>query len=250
VLVVFNTFIAHLLLYRTKRIIQDHDNFADALVKATNFQTQKLTALNYDVHSALDAMLVACSYDDEHRSRKLGPELIHYKADIENATAKALKNNPELIRQWEYVVFNDDELNSIKVIVASVHVIEAAFSIPFFAGELVAKMHKAWSAVVDEGVLHHRAKRQIRTDPWESLSLTRTSLSVIQIAGELPLSCWDTDTVSTVFKEGTEKTIARPFARFPNVHSLVPVLSHTATPYPGLRAIVPDTNTAIHGLGL
>jgi hypothetical protein len=51
--------------------------------------------------------LVACSYDDEHRSRKLGPELIHYKADIENATSKALKNNPDLIRQWEDAVFDE-----------------------------------------------------------------------------------------------------------------------------------------------
>lgn len=57
VLVVFNTLIAHLLLYRTKRIIADADDFANALVQVTNFQTSKLTTLSDDVHSALDAML-------------------------------------------------------------------------------------------------------------------------------------------------------------------------------------------------
>jgi hypothetical protein len=52
--------------------------------------------------------LVACNYDPDVRSRRLGPEMILYKIDIQISTAKALKNNPELIRQWENAVFDED----------------------------------------------------------------------------------------------------------------------------------------------
>jgi hypothetical protein len=57
VLGVFNALVLLVLLVRTGRIIADHNNFAEALVQAMNFQTTKLTALSDDVHSSLDCML-------------------------------------------------------------------------------------------------------------------------------------------------------------------------------------------------
>jgi hypothetical protein len=53
--------------------------------------------------------LVACSYDPETRSRRLGPDPVLYKIDIEQSTDKALKNNPELIKKWEQFAFDDAE---------------------------------------------------------------------------------------------------------------------------------------------
>src|SRR3954465_7951294 len=47
--------------------------------------------------------LVASNPDDEVRARRLGPDLIHYKVDIENATRQALKN-VVLIKAWGKIV--------------------------------------------------------------------------------------------------------------------------------------------------
>ena len=48
--------------------------------------------------------LVACNYDEDVRPRRLGPELIHLKVDIERATQKALGNNPSMLEVWNQVI--------------------------------------------------------------------------------------------------------------------------------------------------
>jgi hypothetical protein len=45
--------------------------------------------------------LTARDYDEEVHPRKLVPAYIDYAVDIEHATAKALKNDAALMRQWE-----------------------------------------------------------------------------------------------------------------------------------------------------
>jgi hypothetical protein len=57
--------------------------------------------------------MVARNYDEEVHPRKLVPGFVDYKIDLQHATTKALKNNPDLIRQWENAIFNntDDEFN-------------------------------------------------------------------------------------------------------------------------------------------
>ena len=51
--------------------------------------------------------VVAMTYDPERHPLKLGPDGIHYIADIELATKKALKT-PELFARWQALV--DDQL--------------------------------------------------------------------------------------------------------------------------------------------
>lgn len=48
--------------------------------------------------------LVASTFDDEIRPRRLGPELIHYRIDIERATEKALSGRPDLLKVWVDIV--------------------------------------------------------------------------------------------------------------------------------------------------
>jgi hypothetical protein len=57
--------------------------------------------------------LVARDYDSEVHPRKLLPGFVDFKIDIQHATSKALKNDEDLIRQWENAIFNntDDEFN-------------------------------------------------------------------------------------------------------------------------------------------
>lgn len=60
---------------------------------------------------------VARNYDSEVHPRKLVPEYINYKVDLQHATSKALKYNPELIRQWENAILDntDDEFNFSRI---------------------------------------------------------------------------------------------------------------------------------------
>jgi hypothetical protein len=48
--------------------------------------------------------IVAFSYDDEKTNRKLNADSIHFIADVESATRKALNDNPALIEQWERII--------------------------------------------------------------------------------------------------------------------------------------------------
>jgi hypothetical protein len=57
ILGVLNTLIAFLALARTGRIITDQDDFSDALVQATNFQTNKLNLLTEKIDHCLDSLL-------------------------------------------------------------------------------------------------------------------------------------------------------------------------------------------------
>jgi hypothetical protein len=72
-------------------------------------QQKRWTTIFYQVIAAYydvlcTSPLVACNYDDEVRPRRLGPGLQHFKIDVDNATAKALENNPVLLEQWEQLV--------------------------------------------------------------------------------------------------------------------------------------------------
>jgi hypothetical protein len=69
-----------------------------------------------DVLSA--SPLVACNPDDEVRVRRLGPDLIHYKIDIENATRRVLKDST-LLRAWEQIVEGHTVPRPVFALVAS-----------------------------------------------------------------------------------------------------------------------------------
>jgi hypothetical protein len=75
-------------------------------------QRKQWQAVFYSVISAYRDLLslsamTARNYDEHVYPRKLIPDAINYKVDIQNATAKALKNNQELILQWEDAAFDE-----------------------------------------------------------------------------------------------------------------------------------------------
>jgi hypothetical protein len=61
--------------------------------------------------------MVARNYDEEVHPRKLVPGFVDYKIDLQHATTKALKNNPDLIRQWDDAVSENigDDFNSSRL---------------------------------------------------------------------------------------------------------------------------------------
>jgi hypothetical protein len=82
-----------------------------------DYQQQKSLRIYFDqvVAGYEDVMnaspLPACSYDEESRPRRLGPELVHYKIDVEHAVATALDGNPQLIEQWFRHVVDGEEVS-------------------------------------------------------------------------------------------------------------------------------------------
>jgi hypothetical protein len=77
--------------------------------KALRIYFDQVVAGYEDVLNA--SPLPACTFDDESRPRRLGPELVHYKIDIEHAVAKALDDNPQLIDQWYQHVIDGAEIS-------------------------------------------------------------------------------------------------------------------------------------------
>jgi hypothetical protein len=57
VLTVFNALLALLSLSAVGRTFKHHNDLADAMIAATNFQTQKLVVLTNGIYSALDCLV-------------------------------------------------------------------------------------------------------------------------------------------------------------------------------------------------
>lgn len=77
-------------------------------------QRQWRMVFNEAVRGYRDALaaspLVAASYDEDVRPRRLGAELIHFKIDIEHATEKALQGRPDLLAVWHRIVHEDESI--------------------------------------------------------------------------------------------------------------------------------------------
>lgn len=60
--------------------------------------------------------LTAINYDPLIKNPKLGADLIHFIADVELATRKALGKNPELFDQWKRLVSGENVPNAASII--------------------------------------------------------------------------------------------------------------------------------------
>jgi hypothetical protein len=54
--------------------------------------------------------LCAINYDETVPNRRMGANLIHFIVDCENATKKALDNDPELLERWQTIIEKEKDV--------------------------------------------------------------------------------------------------------------------------------------------
>jgi len=95
---------------------------ADFLESQTRYERERdlrdyfWTVVNAYQQTCELSPLVAANPDPAIRPTKLCVDGIHYIADVELATRKALAKNPELIAQWETLVSGQNTPNSGSII--------------------------------------------------------------------------------------------------------------------------------------
>lgn len=76
--------------------------------------------------------LTAISYDPNYPNRRLGPQTIEFKTDVENATKVALDNNPSLFDDWNRLIRGENVSNANEIIVKCARLYRSRQLIPHF----------------------------------------------------------------------------------------------------------------------